>query len=198
MGCVRLGELKGENVALVVGVDRDIHDTCTSRTEPGFDEGQRVVRHDGDLGTSSGPKLHQTVCNSVCRQVDFAECPSGIGKLEERAGRVPIRGRAQQTAKHEVLWMLRLHVPIHLPDCQTTRLVTRRSFSSQKADNCSIIQSGRSSGIQWPHPSAMPPHTSAARRPQLDCAHSATAPMWSPMAEHRHLQLAEAIIQKPA
>ena len=58
-----------------------------------------------------------------------------------------------------------LHVPIHLPDCQTTRLVTRQSFSSQKkADNCSIIQSGRSSGIQWPHPSAMPPHTSAAKR----------------------------------
>ena len=96
--------------------------------------------------------------------------------------------------------MLRLHVLIYLPDCQTTRLVTRQSFSSQKkADNCSIIQSvtllGNPMAASLGDAAA---HVRGKASPGLDCAHSATAPMWSPMAEHRHLRLAEAIIQKPA
>jgi hypothetical protein len=47
----------------------------------------------------------------------------------------------------------------------TTKLPTRHSFASAKrASNCSIIQSGRSSQFQWPHPSAMPQRTSSATR----------------------------------
>jgi len=53
------------------------------------------------LALRPAPELRQTVRNTIGRQVDFAECPYGIGKLEKRASPVsfPRQSAADRQAR---------------------------------------------------------------------------------------------------
>jgi hypothetical protein len=93
-----------------------------------------------------------TTGGKSCRSVRI---PSGSARLPKGAG-------AQCASAGWCSWRRR-----HEPCAVFGALLARQSLSSpKKANSCSTTHLGRSSGIQCPHPSAMPPRTSSATRLQ--------------------------------